>query len=91
MPTIRLHITGEVQGVFYRATAKKVADKLKITGRIKNTKDGDVEAIVSGGENEIQEFINWCKKGPEKAIVEEIIVTPEKEKTFTDFEVIRGR
>ena len=91
MPTIRLHITGEVQGVFYRATAKKVADKLKITGWIKNTKDGDVEAIVSGGENEIQEFINWCKKGPEKAIVEEIIVTPEKEKTFTDFEVIRGR
>lgn len=91
MPTVHLLIRGEVQGVFYRATAKKNADKLNITGWIKNTAEGDVEAVVSGGEKEIQEFINWCKKGPEKAAVQDIIVTGEKEIIFNDFEVIRGR
>lgn len=91
MPAIRLHIKGEVQGVFYRASAKKVADKLNITGWIKNTPGGDVEAVVSGGEKELQEFINWCKKGPDKAAVEDVMVTPEKEINFTDFDIIRGR
>ena len=91
MPTIHLLIKGEVQGVFYRATAKKIADKLNVTGWIKNTKAGDVEAIATGSQQQLDEFINWCKKGPEKAKVEDVIVTQEKETSFNDFEVIRGR
>ena len=91
MPAIHLLIKGEVQGVFYRATAKKVADKLGLTGWIKNTKDGHVEAVVTGGQQQLDEFINWCKKGPEKAEVEDVIVTQEQETSFNDFEVIRGR
>ena len=91
MPTAHLLIKGEVQGVFYRATAKKVADKLGLKGWIKNTRDGNVEAAVTGGEKELLEFIDWCKKGPEKAQVEDVNVTWENETAFKDFEVIRGR
>ncbi len=91
MPTIHLLIKGKVQGVFYRATAKKVADKLKLTGWIKNIKDNDVEATITGDEDKLQEFINWCKKGPEKADVEDVIVTQEKETSFNDFEIIRRK
>ncbi|HUS02645.1 MAG TPA: acylphosphatase [Chitinophagaceae bacterium] len=91
MPTIHLLIKGEVQGVFYRATAKKMAEKLNITGWIKNTKAGDVEAMATGEQQDLDEFINWCKKGPEKAEVEDVIITQEKETSFNDFEVIRGR
>ncbi len=90
MPTIHLLIKGKVQGVFYRATAKKVADKLKLTGWIKNSKDEDVEATITGDEDKLQEFINWGKRGPEKAEVEDIIVTELKDIMFTDFEIIRG-
>ena len=90
MPTIHLLIKGKVQGVFYRATAKKIADKLNVSGWIKNTDDGDVESIVSGDESNLQEFIKWCRQGPEKAKVEDVIVTPEEEKSFNSFEVIRG-
>jgi acylphosphatase len=90
MPTIHLLIRGEVQGVFFRATAKKTADKLNVTGWIKNTQQGDVEAIVTGDQQQLDEFISWCNKGPEKAEVEEVIVTYEEETFFTDFEVIRG-
>ncbi len=91
MPTIHLLIKGNVQGVFYRATAKKVAYKLNLTGWIKNTKDDDVEATITGDEDQLQEFINWSKKGPEKAYVEEVIVTKLKDIMFTNFEIIRGQ
>ena len=91
MPTNHLIIKGEVQGVFFRATAKKIADKLKVTGWIKNTAAGDVEALVTGSQEELNEFINWCKQGPEKAEVADVIVTEENETSFNDFEVIRGR
>jgi acylphosphatase len=89
MPTIHLLIKGKVQGVFYRATAKKIADKLKLTGWIKNTINDDVEATVTGGEEQLQQFINWCKKGPEKAKVEDVITTQETETPFNDFEIVR--
>ena len=91
MPTIHLLIKGNVQGVFYRATAKKIADKLKLTGWIKNTREGNVEAVASGDDQQLNEFISWCKQGPEKATVEDVIVTQEKETSFNNFEVIRGR
>ncbi|HEY8689347.1 MAG TPA: acylphosphatase [Chitinophagaceae bacterium] len=89
MPTIHLLVKGNVQGVFYRATAKKVADKLKLTGWIKNTKEGDVEITATGKEEQLNEFIKWCKKGPEKAQVEDVIIRHEPETSFTDFEIIR--
>ena len=89
MPTIHLFVKGKVQGVFYRATAKKIADRLKLTGWIRNTKDDDVEISATGDEEQLKQFINWCKQGPEKAKVEDVIVTEETEKFFTDFEIVR--
>ena len=90
MKCIRIVIHGKVQGVFYRATAKKVADRLNLTGWIKNTKEGYVEAIISGDEDHLQEFIVWCKQGPEKALVKDVIITKKKEMVLNNFEIIRG-
>jgi acylphosphatase len=89
MPTIHLLIKGNVQGVFYRATAKKVAENLKITGWIKNTNDGNVEAIVTGEEEKLEQFLNWCKTGPQNATVVKVITTQEKETHYNAFEIIR--
>lgn len=89
--TIHVLIKGKVQGVFYRATAKKIADNLNLTGWIKNTDEGNVEAMITGTQEQVNEFIGWCKKGPEKANVTDVKVTEEKETSFTEFEVIRGR
>ncbi len=89
MPTIHLLIKGKVQGVFYRATAKKIAHKLKLTGWIKNTKDGNVEATATGKEEQLQEFINWCKQGPENAKVEDVIVEQKPITSFDIFEITR--
>jgi acylphosphatase len=89
MQTVRLIISGEVQGVFFRASAKEVARKYEITGWIKNTEDGKVEAMIYGQENKVKNFIEWCKTGPEKAKVENVIIHHLPEIKFNHFEVIR--
>lgn len=89
MPTLHLLIKGKVQGVFYRTSAKETADELGITGWIKNTDEGDVEAAVKGSQSQLQRFIQWCKSGPPRANVTEVISTEIKEETFEDFTVIR--
>lgn len=90
MPTVHLLIKGKVQGVYYRATAKAVAEALDLSGWIKNTPGGDVEAIASGGENGVQQFIEWCKRGPDKAVVSSVTTTALSERTFEGFRIVRG-
>ena len=90
MPTLHLMIKGKVQGVFYRATAKETANKLGITGWIKNTVEGDVEAVVTGETAQLQTFVEWCKNGPERATVSHVIVTEKDETTFDEFSILRG-
>ena len=86
--TIHLLIKGKVQGVFYRASAKDVADQLKLTGWVRNTKEGDVEAVTSGDEDRLKEFIEWCRKGPRKAEVTNVIVTENEDQHFDEFRII---
>ena len=89
MPVKRLIIKGKVQGVFYRARAKEAAVKSGITGWVKNTVDGHVEALVSGNEAQLELFINWCRRGPERAEVVEMIVMDEPETSFDEFRILR--
>lgn len=89
MVTAFLVISGRVQGVFYRAKAKEMADKLGVTGWVKNTEIGNVEATVCGDENSVQLFIDWCKKGPSRAIVENVTVEYIGEEAFEQFKIIR--
>jgi acylphosphatase len=90
MPTVHLTIKGKVQGVFYRASAREMAEKFCITGWIKNTVEGNVEALVSGSQHSLDSFINWCWQGPSRSRVESVEVKKMEEKTFNDFQVIRG-
>ncbi len=89
MPTIHLIIQGRVQGVFYRASAKKTADTMGITGWVKNTNAGYVEILANGKTGDLEAFINWCKQGPPKALVTNLLVTEKDEETFSKFEVFR--
>jgi acylphosphatase len=89
MPTRHLLIKGKVQGVFYRATAKEVAERIGITGWVKNTPEGHVEATVSGTEKQVQEFIAWCRQGPQKAVVTGVDVQDVPDEFFTGFSVKR--
>ena len=89
MKTIRLTITGKVQGVFYRATTKDVADLTGVKGWVKNLPDNNVEITVTAPEETLLKFINWCKQGPPKAKVEDVIVEELDLQGFNDFRIIR--
>jgi acylphosphatase len=89
MKTVRLVIKGKVQGVFYRATAKDIADQLGIKGWIKNLPDRNVEIKVTATEDILQKFIDWCKQGPPNARVDEVIVEELSAEEFNGFRIIR--
>ncbi len=89
MPTVHLMVKGKVQGVFYRATAKKMADETGITGWVKNTPDDCVEIVASGSQQGLQQFIEWCKRGPARAKVSEVKVKKMDEENFGEFTIIR--
>ena len=89
MQTVHLIISGKVQGVFFRETSRKIAEKLNIKGWIKNIPDEKVEALITGDEKDVSDFIKWCKTGPDRAKVKEVIVTKQPETFFDKFEVKR--
>ncbi len=59
---IRAHVVyeGRVQGVFFRANAKKLADSLGVTGWVRNTFDGNVEALFEGDEGKVRQAVDMC-------------------------------
>ena len=85
--TIHMQISGKVQGVFFRANACKVAEKYGLKGWIKNTNEGDVETVVVGEEDSVKKFIDWCKIGPPKARVMNVLVNNLPPAIFNEFSV----
>ncbi len=74
MAKVRILITGKVQGVFFRQSARQQAKTLKLGGWIKNLPDGNVLSEAMGVESSLLEYIAWCKTGPARAQVTNTIV-----------------
>lgn len=68
----QIFISGRVQGVFYRDNTQQQAQKLGITGWVRNIPDGRVEALLSGEEHAVQQLLTWCKRGSPAADVSNI-------------------
>ncbi len=88
MVRVHLRIYGLVQGVFFRSTMKQVANRLGVTGWVRNLPDGSVEAVVEGPENKVREIIRWAYRGPPLARVEKVDVEwQEYRGEFRDFRI----
>lgn len=84
-----LIISGKVQGVFYRASCQEAAQRFGLKGWVKNLSTSEVEVLVQGEKEKIKKLIEWCKKGPSKAVVSEVKVDWEKiSKEFDNFAVV---
>ena len=72
----RVHviISGRVQGVWFRASTRDKAQQLGLTGWVKNTVEGNVEAVFEGKEQQVQQMIDWCHRGPPHARVDNVEV-----------------
>jgi acylphosphatase len=74
--TRRLSITGLVQGVWYRESMRREAQRLGVTGWVRNRADGSVEAVVQGSAGAVEAIQRWAKQGPDEARVERVEATP---------------
>ncbi|UPG91398.1 acylphosphatase [Luteibacter aegosomaticola] len=72
MNAARFIVRGKVQGVFFRASAREQAVKLKLTGHARNLIDGSVEVVVYGDAAAIDQLEVWLHDGPETADVQEL-------------------
>jgi len=85
-----LRIYGMVQGVFFRETMRRQAEKLGVTGWVCNCFDMSVEAMVQGTPEALDAIIAWVQHGPHTARVESVEIE-EGEGNFTRFEILRSR
>ena len=81
----RLLISGRVQGVNYRESMRYAAERLGITGWVRNRRDGSVEAVVDGEPENVDAIIAWARRGPRGALVTDVQVS-EHAGRFTAFE-----
>ncbi|QPH38384.1 acylphosphatase [Pedobacter endophyticus] len=89
MKHLNIKVTGKVQGVFFRASTKAVADQMGIKGFVRNEKDGSVYIEAEAQPVILDAFIDWCKEGPDKAVVENVKVSDGELKNYRNFEVIK--
>ena len=82
MKAVRIIVTGKVQGVFFRQRTKQVADKLNVKGFVQNMGDGSVYIEAEAGDETMEHFLGYCKKGTPQSSVEQITVS---EITVTGF------
>jgi len=69
---VHVIISGRVQGVWFRANTRQKAEQLGVTGWVRNTPDGCVEAVFEGEKNSVKEMLEWCNHGPPLAKVENV-------------------
>ena len=87
---IRFHllISGRVQGVFFRDSTRRKAEELALNGWVRNLPDGRVEAVFEGEKEKIKEMIEWAKRGPIIARVDQVeAVEEEYQGEFKNFEI----
>ncbi len=83
-----VRVSGQVQGVFFRDSTREKAQGLDISGYVRNTPDGDVEALFEGPTEGVEEMVRWCGQGPPHASVENVEAKDEPPgDDLTGFEV----
>jgi acylphosphatase len=89
LQSLNITVKGIVQGVFFRASARDEAIRLGLSGWVRNTKEGNVEISVTGNGESLDEFLNWCEKGPPKAQVTDVISNDSEIQFYKGFTIKR--
>jgi acylphosphatase len=87
--TVKIVLSGRVQGVSFRAATKAVANQLGIAGRICNQPDGTVLIVAEADKLTLDLFIDWCREGPDRADVERIQIDAIEPLGYLGFEIVK--
>ena len=81
----RLMISGRVQGIGFRYSCRRVAESAGVSGWCRNLPDGRVEAALEGEAEAVERVVNWCRRGPSRAMVNDVDVVSETPEGATGF------
>jgi acylphosphatase len=84
---MRVRVRGRVQGVFFRAETRARAGSLGLVGWVRNAADGSVEAVFEGEPEQVESMVEWCRRGPDGAIVDEVETVVEEPTGESGFRV----
>jgi acylphosphatase len=80
LETLLVTVRGKVQGVGYRFSTVRRAHMLGVTGWVQNLENGTVEALVQGTPDQVDQMLEWMRRGPPAAVVAELVT----ERQFLD-------
>jgi acylphosphatase len=83
----RIVVSGRVQGVFYRASCRQMAQEHGVNGWVRNLPDGTVEAVFEGAEDDVDRLVDWSRRGPRAAEVADVRVQAEPPEGLSGFQV----
>jgi len=86
--SIRLYVTGTVQGVFFRGFVKENAERYNVKGFIRNLEDGRIEIFLEGNAKDVNKMIELCKKGPKHSMIRNVEEKPERFQDMKGFKVL---
>lgn len=87
---VYFHIHGRVQGVGFRMWAREEAERLSVSGWVRNLPDGNVEGEAEGSASAVDSFLAYCQKGPFGARVDQLTVRDEElTGKLSEFEIRR--
>lgn len=89
MKRVYLKISGKVQGVGFRSSMRRRAKNNNVTGWAKNLENGKLEAVIEGEKEDVAEVMDWARKGPNIAEVEDIQLEEEEPEYLETFEIKR--
>jgi acylphosphatase len=83
-----LRIHGRVQGIGYRESMRREAERLRLSGWVRNRRDGTVEALVCGSAEQVEQIVAWAGQGPRFAMVQRVDVADTAAVATGTFEIL---
>jgi acylphosphatase len=83
----RVVVHGHVQGVFFRDSTRRVAERHSVSGWVSNRWDGSVEAVFEGEQDDVDRLVAWVREGPRGAAVASVEVSDEDPEGLAGFSV----
>jgi acylphosphatase len=83
----RVIVRGHVQGVFFRGDTQDRARSLGVDGWARNEPDGSMQAVFEGPRDRVESMVEWCRRGPRGARVDDAEVTWEEPEGLSGFRV----
>ncbi|MFL5839654.1 MAG: acylphosphatase [Thermoleophilaceae bacterium] len=83
----RIKVHGRVQGVFFRDSTRREAERAGVAGWVRNCPDGTVEAVFEGDDDVVGRMVDWVREGPGRADVDRVDVDEEEPEGLSGFDV----